>query len=185
VTLDKKGKSPTSVLSVEMDDWLKPGHAVEPESEMQLAAIADGRLLAMRAHKAALVAVRDVRRRFARRDGGCCGDVSCCCGKTPLPSRDPSNAPSAHAPTILSWFGSCAAWPPPPLARIFRHHPMPTGPHARAARSTPLATYRLSWDAAAAVQILLPSRCRSEANVEAGRVLTRARKHRAAGRERT
>ena len=50
VTEDKKGKRPTSVLSVDIDEALNDGHSLELVSEIQFCAIAAGRLVASSAH---------------------------------------------------------------------------------------------------------------------------------------
>ena len=84
VTDDKKGNNPTSVLSVDIEEALKAGHSVEPVNEMQLCAIAVGRLLASSAHIVAGVLMCEVFRRFVGRGGrsrhrpaivSCCGEV--------------------------------------------------------------------------------------------------------------
>lgn len=53
VTDDRKGKKPTSVLSVEMEEELKAGHALEPDKDIQLCARTVDALLASRMYVAA------------------------------------------------------------------------------------------------------------------------------------
>lgn len=103
VTDDRKGNSPTSELSVDMEEALKDGHATDLASDMQLCAIAVGRLLASNAHNAVDGLLWCVFRRFDRRCDRCrlVYNVRPCCGEARKPS-DLIWCPALSYASILS-----------------------------------------------------------------------------------